>query len=527
MFRMRKFVYLLLATIILPVSTFCSPLSQDDIMLSATCHNLSNVLPKIRTAGNIIFDDAGKEFIEYVIDFLSHNQSGLSINDPIGMYLLNEQDNPDDDDAPTFTALCVAKISDREIVDGPLSSQFFTKIINEWVIFSDDEHAVENDKLNAYIIRDIKSQPSHDFLIKIYKNFVDGMLAELEKATPMLSELPEQQRLSILNDIKSHKTKINDYKDIYIAADFKDDGLAIQSIIQTQKGTTTNALVSSLSHRKFAFFLPTIDDDIMYAGQECLPNDKTIWELSNTCDQSIDNDFYQYWLRHCQFLSKLGKSLNYPPVHEDGLIITSSGETFAYLIPDHDCIKSFKARLETIAGKNSTNDPSSQWTMVHSKITTDDGMSNWIACNNDVILLFTGNNGKDVLSEWISSAEKWQSNAQKGIVFAGDFELSQCAKNPYFEEIGITQEILNECQMPINVIGQCTGDGTIRANITIPYDTIHNMYIITSEIAAQYDDDTVDTADYDDSSDDDDNDRSGDYSDDRDDDDADDDDDSD
>ena len=224
MFRMRKFVYLLLATIILPVSTFCSPLSQDDIMLSATCHNLSNVLPKIRTAGNIIFDDAGKEFIEYVIDFLSHNQSGLSINDPIGMYLLNEQDDPDDDDAPTFTALCIAKISDREIVDGPLSSQFFTKIINEWVIFSDDEHAVENDKLNAYIIRDIKSQPSHDFLIKIYKNFVDGMLAELEKATPMIAELPEQQRISILNDIKSHKTKINDCKDIYIAADFKDDG---------------------------------------------------------------------------------------------------------------------------------------------------------------------------------------------------------------------------------------------------------------------------------------------------------------
>ena len=80
------------------------------------------------------------------------------------------------------------------------------------------------------------------------------MLAELEKATQMLSELPEQQRLSILNDIKSHKTKINDCKDIYIAADFKDDGLAIQSIIPTQKGTTTNALVSNLSHRKFAFF---------------------------------------------------------------------------------------------------------------------------------------------------------------------------------------------------------------------------------------------------------------------------------
>lgn len=491
MLRMRKIVSLLLATIAVPLSTFCSTLSQDDIMFSATCHNLSNILPKIRTAGNVVFDDEANEFLDYVFDFLSNNECGLSLNDPIGMYLFHDKDD-DNDVERSFSALCVAKISDREIVDGPLSSQFFTKTINEWVIFSDDEHAVENDKLNAYIIRDIKAQPSHDFLIKIYKNFIKKYWSEIKKAIPMMSEMPEEQRSIILNTIKSAEPQINDGKGIYIAADFKDDGLVIQSIISTKKGTKTNALVSNLSHRKFAFFLPTIDDDIMYAGQECLPNDKTIWELSNTCDKNIQNEFYQYWLRHCQFLSKIGKSLNYPPLKEDGLIITSSGETYAYLIPDHDCIKSFKARLETIAGRNSTNNSSSQWTMAHSKSTTDDGMSNWIACNNDVILLFIGNNGKEALSKWMSSAEKWQSTAQKGVVFAGDFELSYLVQNPYFEEIGITREIFNDCSTIVNVIWQCTGDGTMRANITIPYDTMHNIYIVMTDIAAQYSDDSID-----------------------------------
>lgn len=491
MLRVRKIVSLLLATIAVPLSTFCSTLSQDDIMFSATCHNLSNILPKIRTAGNVVFDDEANEFLDYAIDFLSNNECGLSLNDPIGMYLFHDKDD-DNDVERSFSALCVAKISNREIVDGPLSSQFFTKTINEWVIFSDDEHAVENDKLNAYIIRDIKAQPSHDFLVKIYKKFVAEMLSELEHATPMMAEMSEEQHSMLLQAVQSAKSQINDVKDIYIAADFKDDELAIQSIISTQKGTKTNSLFSNLSHKKFSFFLPTVDDDTIYSGQECLPNDTTIWDILNVHNKNTTSEFDQHLAKYRQFLSKIGKSLNHTSLNENGLLITSSGETYAYLIPDRDCIKRFKTRLDTIASKNATDNQPSQWTMLHSKNSTDDGMSNWVACNNNVILLFSGNNGRDALSKWISSAEKWHSTATNGVVFTGNIDLSYFARNPYLEKIGITQEMFNDCLMEINVICQCTGNGTMRTNIAIPYDTMHNIYIVMADIAAQYSDDSID-----------------------------------
>lgn len=192
---MRKIVSLLLVTIAVPLSTFCSTLSQDDIMFSATCHNLSNILPKIRTAGNVVFDDEANEFLDYVIDFLSNNECGLSLNDPIGMYLFHDKDD-DNDVERSFSALCVAKISDREIVDGPLSSQFFTKTINEWVIFSDDEQILSNDDLSTYIISDITTRPSNDLAINVYKKYAKELLSAIESEMSLPSELSRNNKQS-------------------------------------------------------------------------------------------------------------------------------------------------------------------------------------------------------------------------------------------------------------------------------------------------------------------------------------------
>lgn len=484
MLRMRKIVSLLLATIAVPLSTFCSTLSQDDIMFSATCHNLSNILPKIRTAGNVVFDDEANEFLDYVIDFLSNNECGLSLNDPIGMYLFHDKDD-DNDVERSFSALCVAKISDREIVDGPLSSQFFTKTINEWVIFSDDEQILSNDDLSTYIISDITTRPPNDLVINVYKKYAKELLSAIESEMSLPSELSEEQQAIINNTIQSAQTQLNDSEKIYITIDMKENELSTQFVTTAKPGTSLHDLFSNFSRKQLTLCFPPINEASEFAVQECCDNDTSLWDMLSICnDIPLNNDTTNTANHDQPLLVTIGTILGRPSLKEWGMLVTSHEEQYGYLLLEHDCSNTLKSTLHTMPEWEVVDDVSTQWTILHNKQMMANNMSDWIAYHDNIILFFTGTNYENPLSQWICLCEEGCTPGEQGTCTSLQMNLPHGT----YDQLNQSDRLQAQCNngnLIINSIVQYTKNGMMYIHTNIPFETLHSVYGILSTMMEQ------------------------------------------
>lgn len=483
MLRIRKFVSILLATIVAPLSTFCSTISQDDLMLSITCSDLRDLSPRIQYACDSIIEGEEKDIIHQTLDFISHNQNGLSLIDPMGMYFLCSDDV---DDMQQEIVLGIAKITKDTIIDALLSSHFFSKTINGWTLFSNDEQILSNNELTTYIINDITTQQTNDFVINVYKKYAKRLLSAIESEMSLSSELSDEQQAIINNTIQSVQTQLNDSEKIYITIDIKENELSTQLVTTAKPDTPLNDMFLDFSHKQLTLCFPPINETSAFVVQSCYNNDTSLWDMLSICNEMpLDNDTTNATNYDQPLLVILGNILDRPSLKEWGILATSSEEQYGYLLLDHDCSNILKSTLSDMAGFEIIDGISTQWTILHNQQMTTNNMSDWIAYHDNIILFLTGKNCENLLQQWICLCEKGCAPGERGTCTYLQINPSFSINNNLIQTSPLSATCNNHST--IDIVVQHTKDDISSMHVCtdVSFETLHKMYETISSMIEQ------------------------------------------